>query len=196
LTHRSIQLVAEATKAGRPAGFGAVGRAIRRGLAAAIVAGALLAPVAAHAATVAPMTRAQRTVAPEADNALEYGLMNAINGQREAYGLAPLTMDATLVEIAHIRADDLANRQYFSHVAPDGSTAFSLLADYGVPYYLAGENLARNNAPGASAIDYAINGFMNSPSHRANVLGAFTYVGIGATTDGNGFTYFAVIFLS
>ena len=195
MTHRSFQLVSDATKSGRSGGFVAARRAVRRGLAAALVAGALLASEA-HAATVAPAAHVQRAVTPEADASLEYGLMNAINGQREAYGLAPLAMDPTLVEIARVRSDDLANRQYFSHVAPDGTTAFSLLADYGVPYYFAGENLARNNAPGASSIDYAINGFMNSPSHRANVLGAFTYIGIGATTDWNGFTYFAVVFTS
>jgi uncharacterized protein YkwD len=196
MTHRSFQPISDAVAAGRGSGFGAAWRAVGRGLALAMLAGVLLAPPATQAASLTPPARVERRAAPEANLSLESGLVNAINAQREAHGLAALAVDPTLVEIARLRSDDLANRQYFSHVAPDGTTVFSILADYGIPYYFAGENLARNNAPGAASIDYAINGFMNSPSHRAIVLGAFTHVGIGATTDWNGFTYFAVVFMS
>jgi uncharacterized protein YkwD len=40
-----------------------------------------------------------------------------------------------------------------------------------------------------------MDGFMNSPGHRANILeGQFTKVGIGVATAGNGMIYYAVVF--
>lgn len=119
----------------------------------------------------------------------------AHNQQRAANGVAPLQLDATLVEIARQRAQDMATNNYFAHVSPTGQTAFDIMNSYGYTYSIAGENIARNNYPPSQTVDVAMTGFMNSPGHRANILEPkFTKVGIGVATDGNGMFYFAVVF--
>ena len=117
------------------------------------------------------------------------------NQQRAAAGLAPLQIDGALVAIARQRAQDMAANNYFSHTSPTGQTAFSLLDGSGYSHSAAGENIARNNYPQSQTVSVAMNGFMNSQGHRANILEPlFTRVGIGVATDGNGMVYYAVVF--
>ncbi len=117
------------------------------------------------------------------------------NQQRAANGVGALQIDPTLVAVARQRAQDMATNNYFAHVSPSGQTAFDIIDAYGYVYALAGENIARNNYPVSQSVTVAMDGFMNSPGHRANILeGQFTKVGIGVATDGNGMYYFAVVF--
>ena len=117
------------------------------------------------------------------------------NQQRAASGLSPLALDGTLVAAARQRAQDMAAKGYFAHTSPSGETAFSVIDGYGYVYAIAGENIARNNYPQSQSVGVAMNGFMNSPGHRANILEVlFTKVGIGVATDGNGMIYYAVVF--
>ena len=84
---------------------------------------------------------------------------------------------------------------YFSHTSPSGATAFSLMAQYGYTYLIAGENIARNNYPDAQSASTAMAGFMSSAGHRTNILDSrFTRVGIAVATGADGMKYFAVIF--
>ena len=84
---------------------------------------------------------------------------------------------------------------YFSHTSPSGATAFSLMAQYGYTYLIAGENIARNNYPDAQSVSTAMAGFMSSAGHRTNILDSrFTRVGIGAAIGTDGMKYFAVVF--
>ncbi len=55
---------------------------------------------------------------------------------------------------------------YFEHTAPDGTTGWYFIGLTGYDYLTAGENLAASNED-ASAV---VNGWMNSPGHRANLL--------------------------
>jgi uncharacterized protein YkwD len=65
----------------------------------------------------------------------------------------------------------------------------------GYGYGIAGENIARNNYPSGQSVGVAMDGFMNSAGHRANIMEAqFTRVGIGVAMDGNGMIYYAVVF--
>jgi uncharacterized protein YkwD len=122
-------------------------------------------------------------------------MFSAHNQHRAASGLAPLQIDGALVAIARQRAQDMAANNYFSHTSPTGQTAFSIMDASGYVYAAAGENIARNNYPSSQTVDVAMNGFMNSAGHRANILQSlFTRVGIGVATDGNGMVYYAVVF--
>jgi uncharacterized protein YkwD len=117
------------------------------------------------------------------------------NQYRAAGGLAGLQIDGALVAIARQRAQDMASKNYFAHTSPSGETAFSLMDAYGYAYGIAGENIARNNYPQSQTVGVAMDGFMNSPGHRANIMESqFTRVGIGVAFDGNGMIYFAVVF--
>jgi hypothetical protein len=57
-------------------------------------------------------------------------------------------------------------RNYWSHYGPDGTTPWSFILDAGYRYEYAGENLAKNFLFSQGVID----GWMQSPSHRENIL--------------------------
>jgi uncharacterized protein YkwD len=107
-----------------------------------------------------------------------------INQDRAASGVAPLAYSASLARVAQYRAQDMLNRNYFSHYDPaTGQLAFAgLLRLWGIPYTTAGENIAWSTNPSMAGINTM---FMNSPEHRANILkAAYHRVGLGVATNG------------
>ncbi len=135
--------------------------------------------------------------APVSGYALD--MFNAINNERTGNGMPALAASGCVTYVAQIRSNDMASRGYFSHVSPDGSTAFTLMNQYEVPYGWAGENLARNNYPDGVTVEIAIRDLMASSGHRANILnilGAnYTSIGVAVANDGEGKKYFTVIFI-
>jgi uncharacterized protein YkwD len=127
-----------------------------------------------------------------------YGLalFNEINAQRAANGQSALAANGCVVYVAQLRSGDMAANGYFSHTSPDGSTAFSLLTAYDVPYGWAGENLARNNYPDDETVGVAIRDLMASPGHRDNILNShYTQMGVGVAIDGEGIRYYTMTFI-
>jgi uncharacterized protein YkwD len=107
-----------------------------------------------------------------------------INQDRAASGVAPLAYSASLARVAQYRAQDMLNRNYFSHYDPaTGLLAFAgLLRLWGIAYTTAGENIAWSTNPSMAGINTM---FMNSPEHRANILkAAYHRVGLGVATNG------------
>ena len=107
-----------------------------------------------------------------------------VNQDRAASGVAPLAWSGSLARVAQFRAQDMLNRNYFSHTDPaTGQLAFvQLLHLWGIPYSTAGENIAWSTNPSMAAINSM---FMNSPEHRANILkAAYHRVGLGVATNG------------
>ena len=104
-------------------------------------------------------------------------VLKLINQERKAEGLAPVKMDiANLNDAADVRAKEIATS--FAHTRPDGSSCFSILNEerYEVSWYTAGENIAAGYSDAKSVME----GWMNSPGHRANILnGSYDQVGIG-----------------
>jgi uncharacterized protein YkwD len=180
----------------------------RRRLAAAGVLLSLLAAVAV-VSTARPVEAASFDA-----NAAEQQLFNLINQDRTANGFAPLTANPTLFNIArgaphqvcgggltlHGRAQDMIERNYFSHqIPPCNSYVWPVLQSYGVQYTRAGENIVWNTyAPQSTSVDSANTWLMNSAPHKANILGDFNQVGVGAWaapgpwSDGSG-TYNGVM---
>jgi uncharacterized protein YkwD len=146
--------------------------------------------------------------------AAEQQLFNLINQDRAANGLSPLTANPTLFNIArgaphqvcgggltlHGRAQDMIERGYFSHQIPScNSYVWPVVQAYGIQYTRAGENIAWNTySPQSTSVDAANTAFMNSAPHRANILGDYNQVGVGAWaapgpwSNGNG-TYNGVL---
>jgi uncharacterized protein YkwD len=125
---------------------------------------------------------------------MEAAMFESHNVQRANNGVAPLALDAELVQIARQRSQTMADTNCFSHTAC-GPTAFDLLGQIGYFYQIAGENIARNNYPDSQTVQVAMNGFMNSPGHRANILEErYTKVGIGVAFGADGMKYFTVVF--
>jgi uncharacterized protein YkwD len=94
-------------------------------------------------------------------------ILEAMNRERAAHGLAPLRQCEALTAAAEDRVRDMMERHYFDHVSPDGTSPFACAERHGYDYTAIGENLAVGYRSAASVVD----GWMTSPGHRANLLG-------------------------
>jgi uncharacterized protein YkwD len=148
------------------------------------VAAAPAAPVAARPAPVPPAPP-RPPLPPVSGAGGAAGVqISLVNQDRAASGVASLASSASLARVAQYRAQDMLNRNYFSHYDPaTGQLAFvQLLHLWGIPYSTAGENIAWSTNPSMAAINAM---FMNSPDHRANILkGAYRRIGVGVASNG------------
>lgn len=104
------------------------------------------------------------------------GLLAATNSHRANNGVSALALNANLSSAAQAKANDMIARNYWSHTTPDGQQPWVFIDGTGYKYSKAGENLAYGFATSADAVV----GWMNSPSHKANMLDSvFTEVGFG-----------------
>jgi hypothetical protein len=102
-------------------------------------------------------------------------LVELANTDRNAQGLATLKVNPLLNEVALAKANDMAAKQYFAHNSPDGLTPWHWFKEKGYAFTYAGENLAIDFNE-SSDVERA---WMNSPTHRANIVGTqFTEIGI------------------
>lgn len=109
-------------------------------------------------------------------------VLNYVNGYRSEVGVENLSLDTNLSIAATIRALEMAWSNKFSHDRPNGSSCFSVLNDFGISYYSAGENIAWGYWDAASVSE----GWKNSPGHYANMISSdFSKIGVGyAVVDG------------
>ncbi|MDQ3703804.1 MAG: CAP domain-containing protein [Chloroflexota bacterium] len=154
------------------------------------------APAPAPAPAVVNAPTVQEAPASVSLSGPESYVLQAINEQRAAAGVAPVKLQATVTEISRSRSNDMAARNYFSHTSPEGKQFLGMLGDYKVSYKVAGEILARNNYPEAEAGRVAVEGYMGSPAHKAILIDPrFTLVGVGHAVDAAGMNYYTVIFV-
>ncbi|HSX08763.1 MAG TPA: CvpA family protein [Candidatus Saccharimonadales bacterium] len=110
----------------------------------------------------------------------EQQMFGLVNAQRVEQGLDPLIFDNSLRDVARAHSNDMFKRGYFSHFTPEGLSPFDRMQKAGINYQYAGENLAL-----APSTALAMQGLMNSPGHRANILSPnFHKVGIGVIDGG------------
>ncbi|HKX73049.1 MAG TPA: CAP domain-containing protein [Candidatus Saccharimonadales bacterium] len=102
-------------------------------------------------------------------------LLAASNQSRAASGLGGLALNGKLNNGAQAKANDMINKNYWSHNAPDGTQPWQFFTGHGYLYQKAGENLAYGFDTSGQVID----AWMNSAGHRANLLGNFKDVGFG-----------------
>jgi hypothetical protein len=119
-----------------------------------------------------------------ADGASEAGFLAEINATRSANGLAPLSVDGGLRSHARNHTQDMIDAGDIYH-----SSSSELQAAGGSGWSKIGENVGRGGSVGSLH-----NAFMNSPGHKANILGDYNYVGIGTGTS-NGVLYVTVVFM-
>ncbi|MBI2443292.1 MAG: CvpA family protein [Candidatus Levybacteria bacterium] len=117
---------------------------------------------------------------PIADPASEQEMLAGVNRERKRHGLAPVVMDPVLRTIARSYAKTMLQEGFFSHFDRQGNSPFDRMDKAGISYLSAGENLAL-----APNTQLAMQGLMNSPGHRANILSPnFGHVGIGVMDGG------------
>ncbi|HVZ12347.1 MAG TPA: CAP domain-containing protein [Patescibacteria group bacterium] len=97
----------------------------------------------------------------------ENDLLNLVNQQRQDNGLPPLKINSELDAAASKKAADMFAKDYWAHFAPDGKTTpWQFIKDSGYDYVFAGENLAK----GFTDANSIVTAWMNSPTHRDNIL--------------------------
>lgn len=103
-------------------------------------------------------------------------LLESTNKQRSDNQRTALALNAKLSAAAQSKANDMAARNYWSHTTPDGHEPWVFVQDSGYEYQKAGENLAY----GFNSSQDTVVGWMNSASHRQNMLdGNYSEVGFG-----------------
>ncbi len=117
-------------------------------------------------------------------------VIRLVNQEREKAGVGALSLNKAAEAAANIRARELVEK--FSHTRPDGSSCFSALDEQGVVYRMAGENIAA----GYASPQAVMNGWMNSPGHRSNILNeGFTAIGVGYYQK-DGYNYWVQLFIT
>ncbi len=77
------------------------------------------------------------------------------------------------------------DKKYFDHTIPTYGSPFEMMTAFGISYSYAGENIAMGYATPQAVMD----GWMNSPGHRVNILNAnYPQIGVGYVADGSYWT--------
>ena len=105
-------------------------------------------------------------------NTFAQKILELVNIERANYNLKPLKLADDLCQWADIRAKECVER--FEHIRPNGDNGENIISAQ--RYKIRGENLSR----GSSSPEQVMIEWMNSPSHRDNILFAdYTHLGVG-----------------
>jgi uncharacterized protein YkwD len=118
----------------------------------------------------------ERTAALKDLAVVRQGVLERVNAERRKAGRRPLALDARLDEAAERHAEDMLARDYFAHESPEGKTVRQRAVAAGYDWQAIGENIAE----GQLSVDQVMQGWMESPHHRDNILSRdFTQLGVG-----------------
>jgi uncharacterized protein YkwD len=123
----------------------------------------------------------------------EQAIFNLVNQARASNGLPALTLNAKLVQAAQIQAQAMASLNTMSHELPAAKypTLTDRAAAVGYNFSTLGENIAEGYPSPASVMD----AWMNSPGHRANILGAgYIEMGVAIAYSSTGLPYDCQVF--
>ncbi len=93
-------------------------------------------------------------------------LVSMTNQERAQNGVASLNTNQALTNAAQAKVNDMFANQYFAHNSPSGKTPWDFIHEAGYNFTYAGENLAIGYFDATDLM----NAWMNSPSHRENIL--------------------------
>ncbi len=106
-------------------------------------------------------------------------IVDLTNDERSGVALGHLTRNTTLDAAAQLKAQHMAEKEYFAHFSPDGISPWFWFAQADYNFVHAGENLAIHFTDTGELVD----AWMDSPTHRANIInGNYTEIGIGTAT--------------
>jgi len=170
--------------------------------------GALAAPAPSAAQSGPALVRnPQPTVST---TRLEKTIHELVNRERVSRGLKPLAWDGSLATVARTHSQDMAKRGYFGHLSPEGEgfdkrygkARYRCALRVGDTVHLGAENIALGNLYASvttlKGVKYfnwntegkiartAVQGWMASPGHRANILAPYWKregVGVGVAPD-------------
>lgn len=182
-----------------------------------LTAGCIVQTEEARPETVTPSTperideKAETPIQPKTPSAAEYNVEvtriedlvhQGMNERRVAHGLDPLNRSQKLDAIARYKSWDMAQRDYFAHRSPDGTSHATMRKRYGTSCGEQAQNIYKNTISGPDEYikeyhdnkkqiaDGAVGYLMNSTPHRKNILDPdFEVQGIGVFVDENGTVY-------
>lgn len=93
-------------------------------------------------------------------------LLELVNEQRTKSGVPALSLSSELNQAAIGKAGDMFAKNYWAHISPTGETPWTFITRAGYRYIYAGENLAKS----FNTSEEVVAAWMNSPTHRANIL--------------------------
>jgi len=155
-----------------------------RALAKIAFGAAALALVAALLPATVFAAGARSTSSTEA--ALQSTILGQLNQIRRGHGLAPLELDPALSSAAAQHTTEMLDDGYFAHNSADGLAFWKRIQHYypssQYHYWSVGENLLWS--PGTLDAKAAVDLWMASPDHRANILDpGWRQIGIAAQYD-------------
>lgn len=122
----------------------------------------------------------------------ESRVIDLVNIQRSNAGLQPLKANWQVSRVARYKSQDMINKGYFSHISPTYGSPFTMMESFGIQFSAAGENIAM----GQTTAEAVMNGWMNSPGHRSNILNpTYTEIGVGLAKDSAGRCYWTQMFI-
>jgi uncharacterized protein YkwD len=104
-------------------------------------------------------------------------MTNLTNDQRTKFKLSKLKWSAVLARSAAVKVQDMCQKNYWAHTSTDGQTPWEIISSSGYEYSYAGENLAKGYTSDAQRVA----AWMESPEHKANILGK-NFKEIGSAT--------------
>jgi uncharacterized protein YkwD len=132
-----------------------------------------------------PAASANRDVTPgsvsgSVNAPVQRQVLALVNENRRRGGCDDLTLDRRLIVAANRHAADMARRGYFAHRSPNGQGAGDRVEDAGYDWSRYSENIARGQDSPAEVV----NGWMNSPGHRENIMDCRMHqMGVGLAFD-------------
>ncbi len=131
-------------------------------------------------------------VAPPAPSAAEvaaHEVVAVVNTQRAQRGLAAYEWNNQVEAAAAEHSADMAAHQLMQHTGTDGTNAGQRLTRAGFQWTTWGENIAAGFVdPGA-----LVTAWLNSSSHRPQILGSYRYVGVSAVASSDGTLYWTLV---
>jgi uncharacterized protein YkwD len=161
-----------------------------------LLAGALLAfcPVVmplVHQALSPPVLKQAKPVLPPPGvkylEKVEDLVFEMTNQRRRSQGLAPLSKDAELRNVARAYSNDMLVRRFFDHTTPDGVSFHERIsAHYRHWVSFTGENIwsawGYKTSNTQNLAKEMVDDWLSSPGHRANMLDPdFTHLGVGVS---------------
>lgn len=123
----------------------------------------------------------------------EFQLFDLTNAARVQHGLSFLSWDEDVRETARSHSMDMAENNYFNHTNLEGQDPFDRMTEDGIPFSVAGENLAY----GQTSSVFAHEGLMNSLGHRENILKEdYKRLGVGVAFNSKSQPYYTENFFT
>ncbi|OGH20005.1 MAG: hypothetical protein A3D74_01270 [Candidatus Levybacteria bacterium RIFCSPHIGHO2_02_FULL_37_13] len=114
------------------------------------------------------------------DRKAEQEMLALVNKERLKQGITSVVFDEQLAQVGRDHCEDMLKRRYFSHYTQEGLSPFDRMINAGISFNFAGENLAL-----APDVELAMQGLMNSPGHKENILSPnFGKLGVGVIDGG------------